>query len=81
MSIWEDNPIVKIECVGHVQKRMGTRLRNLKKGMKGRVLSDDKPIEEGGGRGGGGGRLSDEQINEIQAYYGNAIRANTQNLK
>ena len=28
------------KCVGHVQKRMGTRLRNLKKRMKGQQLSD-----------------------------------------
>ena len=28
--------INKIECVGHVQKRMGTCLRNLKNSMKGR---------------------------------------------
>ena len=25
----------KLECVGHVQKRVGTRLRNLKKNAKG----------------------------------------------
>ncbi|KAK3933147.1 Envelope protein UL45 [Frankliniella fusca] len=30
----------KIECTGHVQKRMGTRLRNLKKDMKSKKLSD-----------------------------------------
>ena len=27
--------VLKIECVGHMQKRMGTRLRNLKKNRKG----------------------------------------------
>ena len=29
------NVIIKLECVGHYQKRMGTRLRNLKKKEKG----------------------------------------------
>ena len=30
--------IEKKECLGHVQKRMGTRLRNLRKSMKGVLL-------------------------------------------
>lgn len=37
----DDFPVTKSECVGHVQKRMGTRLRNIKKtnklGGKGQV--------------------------------------------
>ena len=59
--------IVKFECVGYVQKRMGTRLRNLKSSMKG--LDDGKCI-------GRKGRLTDDQIGKIQQYYGNAIRSN-----
>ncbi|XP_076468336.1 uncharacterized protein LOC143299096 [Babylonia areolata] len=69
----QETVIEKIECVGHVQKRMGTRLRNLKKGMKGRALADGKSI-------GGKGRLTDAEINKIQNYYGNAIRGNKHNL-
>lgn len=65
--------IQKIECVGHVQKRMGKRLRDLKKNAKGRVLADGKTI-------GGKGRLTDVEIQKIQAYYGNAIRGNTNDL-
>lgn len=34
--------IRKLECVGHVQKRMGTRLRNLRKSFSGQKLSDGK---------------------------------------
>ena len=34
--------VVKVDCVGHVQKRMGTALRELKKQYKGRKLSDNK---------------------------------------
>ena len=35
------NVVAKEECVGHVQKRMGTRLRDYKKRMRGQKLSDD----------------------------------------
>ena len=31
---------VKLECVGHVQKMLGTRLRNLRSDYKGKMLSD-----------------------------------------
>ena len=34
-SIYKEKEINKLECVGHVQKRVGTRLRNLKKTTKG----------------------------------------------
>ena len=33
-NIYSDIKIVKLECVGHVQKRMGTSLRKLKKEVK-----------------------------------------------
>lgn len=36
--------ITKIECIGHVQKRMGARLRKRKQEMKGKKLSDGKSI-------------------------------------
>lgn len=45
----------KLECVGHVQKRLGTRLRTLKTKMKNVKLSDDKKL-------GGKGRLIDGKI-------------------
>ena len=38
----------KKECVGHVQKRMGTRLHSLKKSSEKKVLSDGKTIGERG---------------------------------
>ena len=66
-------PVVKKECIGHVQKRMGTRLRNLRKSMKGEILSDGKRVS-------GTGRLSDKNINLLQNYYGMAIRQNTDNI-
>ena len=48
-------PVEKEECVGHVQKRVGTRLRELKKKLVHSKLADGKPI-------GGAGRLSDRMI-------------------
>ena len=69
----DDFPITKIECVGHVQKRMGARLRKLKTTKKGQKLSDGKPI-------GGRNQLTDAMIDKLQIYYGNAIRGNKQNL-
>ena len=69
---YKDVDIDKIECVGHVQKRMGTRLRKLKTALSGKKLSDGKGI-------GGKGRLTSTQIDQIQTYFGNAIRGNTHN--
>ncbi|GFU47514.1 uncharacterized protein TNCV_2000191 [Trichonephila clavipes] len=63
----EDITVSKIECVGHVQKRMGTRLRKLKQMSS--KLSDGKSIGEKG-------RLTDRMIDLITTYYGNAIRQN-----
>ncbi|GFW65225.1 uncharacterized protein TNCV_394911 [Trichonephila clavipes] len=63
----EDITVSKIECVGHVKKRMGTRLRKLKQMSS--KLSDGKSIE-------GKGRLTDRMIDLITTYYGNAIRQN-----
>lgn len=73
MPYGPDIDIKKIECVGHVQKRMGTRLRNLKKKLSGKKLEDGKGI-------GGVGRLTDPIIDKFQVYYGNAIRDNKDNL-
>ena len=69
----ETYSVVKEECVGHVQKRMGTALRKYKKDMKGRKLADGKGV-------GGAGRLTDKVIDRIQNYYGNAIKENSGNL-
>lgn len=65
-------PVEKIECVGHVQKRMGTRLRKLRDTMKA-PLADGKKLT-------GKGRLTLEQVNIIQKFYGDVIRGNKNNL-
>jgi len=50
--------VVKKECVGHVEKRMGTRLPNIKKNNKDINISD----------------ISDKMIDELMIYYCLAIR-------
>jgi len=58
--------ISKLECIGHVQKRVGTRLRKLKKNNKGL---------------GGKGKLTDHIIDKLQNFYGIAIRQNVGDLQ
>ncbi|GBL72576.1 hypothetical protein AVEN_127844-1 [Araneus ventricosus] len=71
-KVYEDKLVVeKLECIGHVQKRMGTRLRNLTNKLKSTKLSDGKKIS-------GRGRLRDAQILLIQKYYGLAMRRQLQ---
>ena len=55
----------KLECVGHYQKRIGSRLRKLKKREKGL---------------GGRGRLTDAMIDRLQNYFG-VSRQNVGNLE
>lgn len=60
-----DVPVNKLECVGHVQKRMGTRLRKLKK---------EKGL-------GGRNNLTDQRIDQLTAYFGKAIRSNSDSVR
>ncbi|GFV89826.1 uncharacterized protein TNCV_4690551 [Trichonephila clavipes] len=69
---YKDVNIEKLECVGHVEKRMGTRLRAMKL-LKGKKLEDKKSL-------GGRNRLTDAEIDKLQRYYGLAIRNNSGNL-
>ena len=68
-----DTLVSKNECIGHVQKRIGTRLRKLCNSYKGQKLSDGKPIN-------GKNRLTTKIIDTLQNYYGMAIRSNTDSL-
>lgn len=74
LGIYGDQAITKLECVGHVQKRMGSRLRRLKQKSKGQKLVDGRPL-------GGKARLTDAVIDKIQTYYGLAIRRNIKSLE
>ncbi|GFU48789.1 uncharacterized protein TNCV_4468391 [Trichonephila clavipes] len=66
--------VEKLECIGHVMKRMGTRLRRLKTKMRGQKLSDGKPLC-------GRNRLTEAEIDRLRAYYGLAIRRNLSSVK
>lgn len=65
----DETVVSKQECIGHIQKRVGGRLRKLKSTYRGKKLSDGKTIS-------GKGRLTDTIINRLQNYYGMAIRNN-----
>ncbi|KAM7293882.1 uncharacterized protein ISCGN_023460 [Ixodes scapularis] len=78
LAVKESKPynkdVEKHECVGHVQKRMGTRLRSMKASLKGKRLSDGLTLS-------GKGRLTEKDIDSLQFYYGKAIRDNTDSLQ
>ena len=56
----------KKECIGHVQKRMGTRLRN--------AIKLNSNIS-------GKGKLTNKLITDLSKYYGMAIRNNSTNIE
>ena len=59
--------INKLECVGHVQKRCGSRLRNLKKNCKEKLEVNGKSVKVLQ-------KLTHKYINKLQNCYGIAIR-------
>lgn len=76
-SIYDNIIPKKLECVGHVQKRMGTRLRNVKKTYKeaAKVTKSKSQSLEGKGK------LTASLIDELTVYYGLAIRNNSDSVK
>ena len=56
-----EKPVIKYECIGYYQKRVGTRLRKKKSHVKGL---------------GGKGRLPNAKINTLHNYLGIALRQN-----
>lgn len=69
----DDAAITKLEGMGHKQKRMESRLRSLKAKMKGIKLTDGKPL-------GGKNRHINGVVDQLQNYYGLAIRRSTASL-
>ena len=65
-NVYPDVQVEKLECVGHVQKRVGSRLRSLKENVKN--LSRR-------------GKLTDETVDRLQKYYGIAVRGNIGDLQ
>ena len=60
--------VEKEECVGHIQKRMGSGLREYKKRKRGQKLADGRGV-------GGTNRLTESFMDRIQHNYGEAIRS------
>ena len=71
----ENYVINKKECVGHVQKRMGTRLRDLVKKTTTDVVTKNKKIIKKKTLS-GKGKLTGKMIDKLTVYYGLAIRRN-----
>ena len=72
-AVIEANPylgtiVQKLECVGHVEKRCGSRLRSIKK-CKDKVNVDGKSVLALQ-------KLTNQCINKLQNCYGIAIRQN-----
>ena len=59
----------KVECVGHVQRQLGTRLRNMVKEHK-----DTTTLLSGKGK------ITEKVINSAQNFYGITIRQNSGTL-
>lgn len=62
---YDNVEVMKYECVGHVEKRMGTRLRKVKK---------EKKL-------GGKNKLTDKLIKELTVCYDLAIRRNPNSVE
>lgn len=66
----------KLECVGHVQKRMGRWLRNVKKTYKAAKATKSRSASLEGK-----GKLTASLIDKLTVYYGLAIRNNCDPVK
>ncbi|GBM06614.1 hypothetical protein AVEN_220048-1 [Araneus ventricosus] len=63
---YNDTTINKLECIGHIQKRVGTRIRKLK--------NETPSVRDKG-------KLTDKFIDKLQNYYEIAIHSVVGNLK
>ena len=81
-SIYGGVKVAKLECIGHYQKRVGNRLRKLKKGVKG--LGGQAKQKEGGrvtkNKVKARSRLTDALIDKLQNYFGIALRSSAKTV-
>ena len=76
---YEGLTVKKLECVGHVKKRLGTRLRALKRKKKGiyialkKIASKEKKVVEKNTF----NKLTYAIIDKLQNYYGSSGRSNS----
>lgn len=69
-----DIPVIKEECINHVSKRMGTRLRKIKEASEIITTKTGKKMRRSVL--GGAHMLTDQAIDCLCSYYGKAIRDN-----
>lgn len=75
-----DQEVLKKECIGHVQKRMGTRLRDcVKKNVETVQKNNGKKMQKK--TLGGKGKLTGKMIDKLTVYYGLAIRRNCDSVE
>ena len=75
--VYDNTDITKLECCGHVQKRMGRHLTNKVSELKKTpFVHNGKTVKGIGGRGG----LKKTAILKIEGHYGAAIRNNVGDL-
>ena len=75
--VFKDVGIEKLECCGHVQKRMGKRLLGKINQSKGKVFQHGNKKAKGIG---GARKLTKGAVKRIQGHYGAAIRKYVGNL-
>ena len=68
-NVYGEIKVDKLDCAGHVQRRISKHLLNLKARTNGK-LADGRPI-------GGTGRLYETKIKKLEKDYGLGIRQNT----
>ena len=77
-------PIKKLEFIGHIQKQVGRKLRNLKDNGLFKDLYDDDDGDDNGKKKKKKPQtsyLTDKNMNKLQKYYGIAVRAWTGRTK
>ena len=90
--IYPGEQVIKFECTGHYQKRVGNRLRKLRARTKGlgggykvrKVPDDEKPGELGKvkeKKKKAKSRLTDSVIDKLQNYFGIALRSKVTDVK
>ncbi|KAK7089330.1 uncharacterized protein [Littorina saxatilis] len=77
-QLYDDVTIAKLECCGHVQKRMGRHLTNKVNELKKETfVSNGKTVKGIGGQ----NKLTKKAILKIQGHFGAGIRKNAGNLQ
>ena len=85
LEVVKSNPyngtaVNKLECIGHIQKRVGSRLLKMRKDGEFKELYEDSD-DDGDDPNSTKKkliRLTDKNINKLQNYYGIAIRSSTE---